>query len=109
MTDTPATPEVVNPSAVPPVAKSVLSDLLVVTAAFPIIVKLLGAHDLTKLLQWMQSADGAAFLAVVLPILASGWRARSRVKRWAKAIHWAREAPNSVVVVKEPTPPPAAD
>lgn len=60
---------------VPAVAGTMTRDVLVVLAALPILVKLIGARDLTAILHWLQSSDGATFLAIVLPVLASGWRA----------------------------------
>ena len=60
---------------VPAVAGTMTRDFLIVLAALPILVKLIGARDLTALLQWLQSSEGATFLAIILPIVASGWRA----------------------------------
>jgi hypothetical protein len=102
------TGEQVNPSAVPPATKSVLLDVMIVATFFPIVSKLIGKGDVVGIINALQTSEGAAFLAVVVPIAATAWRARLRVLRWAKAMTWAREAPNSLVVVKEPSPPPAA-
>ena len=59
----------------PAMAGTAVRDLLVILAALPILIKLIGARDLTSILQYLQSSEGATFLAVLLPILASGWRA----------------------------------
>lgn len=59
----------------PAMGGTAVRDVLVILAALPILVKLVGARDLTAILQYLQSSDGATFLAIVLPILASGWRA----------------------------------
>ena len=99
---------VVNPSAVPPATKSVLADLMIVATFFPLISKLVGQHDVIGLIKLLQTSQGAVFLSVVIPIAASAWRARNRVLRWARAIRWARAAPNSLIQVKQATPPPAA-
>ena len=101
-------PIVVNPSAVPVVGGVVLRDLMVIIAALPILLKLIGAHDLTAILQWLQSSDGATFLAVIVPIAVTAWRARRSVLSKAETVVIARSAPDSVAVVTEPSPPPAA-
>lgn len=67
--------ELTEPKAVPAVASTMARDALVIAAAVPILVKLIGARDLTAILQWLQSSEGATFLAVVLPLVVSGWRA----------------------------------
>lgn len=82
MTDTVQTPIVVNPSTVPDVTGTILRDIAIVAAAFPIVVKLVGARDLTGLLQWLQSSDGATVLAIVVPAALTAWRAwRNRVRK----------------------------
>ncbi len=108
MAETPA-PMIVNPSAVPEAAGTVARDALIVVAAFPIIVKLVGARDLSGLLSWLQSSDGATFLAIVAPILLAAWRSRRSIKARAALVTIARKVDDSVAIVTGPTPPPAAD
>lgn len=103
------TPIVVNPSAVPVVANTVVRDILIVVAAFPIIVKLVGARDLTGILQWLQSSDGATVLAIVVPAVLTWLRTRRNLRAKADAVAVARVAPDNVAVVTEPAPPPAVE
>lgn len=100
MTDTVQTPIVVNPSTVPDVTGTVLRDIAIVAAAFPIVVKLVGARDLTGLLQWLQSSDGATVMAIVLPLIVSGWRAWQNRARKTALVTVAEAAPNTVAIVK---------
>lgn len=79
---------------VPVATGTLVRDVLVVLAALPILVKLIGARDLTALLQWLQSSEGATLLAIILPVIASGWRA------W-----WAYHKERKLL---EATPPAAA-
>lgn len=95
-------PIVVNASAVPAAAGTVVRDILVMLAALPILTKLIGARDLTAILQWLQSSDGAAFLAVVVPIAVSAWRAWRSVKEQREKVALASAAPDSVAVVANP-------
>ena len=103
MTDTVDTPIVVNPNATPDVAKTVLRDVAIVAAAFPILVKLIGARDLNGLLHWLQSSDGATVLAIVVPALLAAWRGRSTLFRKRILVTVAESASNSVAVVKGTT------
>lgn len=104
MTDTVQTPIVVNPSTVPDVTGTVLRDIAIVAAAFPIVVKLVGARDLTGLLHWLQSSDGATVLAVVVPAVLTAWRAwRNRVRK-AELVAVTEAAPNTVAIVKGTNP-----
>jgi len=102
-------PIVVNPSAVPVVAGTLGRDALVVIAALPILVKLIGARDLTGILQYLQSSDGATLLSVVLPAVVLWWRSRRSVKEQAKLVAVAREAPDRVAIVTGATPPPSVE
>jgi len=106
MTETNA-PIIVNPSAVPVVANTVVRDIAIVAAAFPILVKLIGARDLTGILQWLQSSDGATVLAIVVPVVLTWWRTRRNLRAKAEAVTVAESAPNSVAIVTQPSPPPA--
>jgi len=101
-------PVVVNPSAVPAVAGTLIRDLVVILAAIPIVVRLIGARDLRGLLDWMQSSDGALVVTIVAPLIASGWRAWRAKRKKAELVTVARAAPDSVAIVTAPTPPPAA-
>ncbi len=98
------TPITVNPSTIPDATGTVVRDLLVIAAAFPILVKLIGARDLTGLLHWLQSSEGATVLAILLPILASGWRAWLATRKKATLVTVASAAPDSVAVVAQPAP-----
>lgn len=98
------TPDVINPSVLPAAGGAVLRDILVIVAAIPIVVSLIGAHDLSGLLQWVRSSDGATVLAILLPIVASGWRAVMAARRKGKTVTYARSASDSVVIVAEKNP-----
>lgn len=100
MTDTVPTPVVVNASTVPDATGSLVRDVLVIAAAMPILVKLIGARDLTGLLQWLQSSDGATVLAIVLPLAVSGWRAWLAARKKATLVTVAESASNAVAVVQ---------
>lgn len=99
------TPIVVSPSTVPEVAGTAVRDILVIAAAIPLVVKLIGARDLTGLLQWLQSSDGATVLAVVLPLAVSGWRAWRAGRQQQKFVTVARAAPDQVSVVTDAVAP----
>lgn len=103
----PTTPDVISPSVLPAAGGAVLRDLLVIIAAIPIVVSLIGAHDLTGLLAWVRSSDGATVLAILLPIVASGWRAVMAARRKSKTVTYARSASDDVVIVNEAAPPAA--
>ncbi len=100
MTEPVDTPIVVNPSTTAAAGGSLARDLLVIAAAVPIVIKLIGAHDLTGLLQSLQSSDGATVLTILLPIAASGWRAwrANRVKD--EKVTMATVVPDAVAVIK---------
>lgn len=100
MTEAVQTPIVVNPSTVPDITGTVLRDIGIVLAAFPIVVKLVGARDLTGLLHWLQSSDGATVLAVVVPAAVTAWRAWKTRSRKAALVTVAEAAPNTVAIVK---------
>lgn len=100
MTETVDTPIVVNPNATPDVAKTVMRDIAIVAAAFPILVKLIGARDLNGLLHWLQSSDGATVLAIVVPAVLSAWRGWQTRQRKAALVTVAEAAPNSVAIIK---------
>lgn len=100
MTDTVDTPIVVNPSVVPDVTGTVLRDVAIVLAAFPIVVKLVGARDLTGLLQWLQSSDGATVLAIIVPAALTAWRSRKTIFRKRILVEVTEAAPNSKAIVK---------
>jgi len=93
------TPIVVNASAAPAIAGTLARDVLVIAAALPILIKLIGAHDLTAILQWLQSSDGATFLAIALPILASGWRALLSLRAKQTTAQIADHVDDSIAVV----------
>jgi hypothetical protein len=99
---------VVNTSAVPDATGSTVRDLVVVLAAFPILLKLIGARDASAILAWLQSSEGATFLAIVVPIAVSGWRAFLAMRRKAKLVDAAKAYPDEVKLVG-PNPPPAVD
>lgn len=107
MADATETPIVINPAAAPVVANTILRDIAIVAAAFPILVKLIGAKDLTGLLQWLQSSDGATFVAIVLPLALTAWRTLRSLGIKAQTVAIAEQAPDSVAVVTRPSPPPA--
>lgn len=100
MTETVDTPIVVNPNSTPDVTKTVLHDVAIVAAAFPILVKLVGARDLTGLLQWLQSSDGATVLAIIVPAVLAAWRGWRTRQRKAALVTMAQAAPNNVAIVK---------
>jgi len=100
MTETVDTPIVVNASSAPDVTKTVLRDIAIVAAAFPILVKLIGARDLNGLLHWLQSSDGATVMAVVVPAALSAWRGWQTRRRKEALVTVAQAAPNSVAIVK---------
>jgi hypothetical protein len=101
------TPIVVNPSAVPVVAGTLGRDALVVLTALPILIKLIGARDLTGVLQYLQSSDGATLVSIVVPAVVLWWRSRRSVKEQAKLVTVAREVSDDVAVVTGATPPPS--
>lgn len=100
-------PVIVNPSAVPVVAGVVTRDILIVVAALPILVKLVGARDLTAILQWLQSSDGATFLAIVVPVLVSAWRTTLSLRRKREIVEIGMNPDNKGVIVGPALPPPA--
>lgn len=94
------TPIVVNSSLGATAGGTILRDILVIVAALPILVKLIGARDLRGILDWLASNDGATVLAIIVPLAVSGWRAWRATKQKAKLVTVAEAAPNSVAVVK---------
>jgi hypothetical protein len=102
MTDPVPTPVIVNPSQVPDATGSLGRDVLVIAAALPIIVKLIGARDLSGLLHWLQSSDGATVLAIVLPVAVSGWRAWLATRKKATLVAVADGASDRVAIVERP-------
>lgn len=107
MTDTPE-PIVINPSAVPDVIGTIVRDIAIATAAFPVIAKLVGAHDIAGLVAWLSSDAAKPLIALVVAIGLTAWRARKAFLRKAKLVIVGRAAPDSVATVTEATPPPAA-
>lgn len=93
------TPIVVNPSLLPSAGGTILRDILVIAAALPILVKLIGSRDLRGIIDWIGSSDGATVIAIVVPLLVSGWRAWRSTKQKAKFVTVAAAAPDSVAVV----------
>ncbi len=100
MTDTVDTPIVVNPATAPVVAGTVLRDIAIVAAAFPILVKLIGARDLTGLLQWLQSSDGATVVAIVVPLALTAWRSLRSKTRKDELVTVATSASDRVAIVR---------
>lgn len=93
------TPIVVNPNTVPAVGGTIVRDVLVVLVTLPILIKAIGAHDLTAILQYLQSSDGATFLAIVVPIAVSGWRALLSLRTKREMATIAEHVPDSIAVV----------
>lgn len=93
------TPIVVNASAAPAIAGTLARDILVVAVTFPILIKMAGAHDLTGILQYLQSSDGATFLAIVAPIVVGAWRALLSLRTKRKMAQIADHVDDSIAVV----------
>jgi len=93
-------PLVINPSQAASAGGTILRDILVIAAALPILVKLIGARDLRGIIDWLGSSDGATVLAIVVPVVVSGWRAWRSAKQKAKLVTVAEAAPNSVAIVR---------
>jgi len=104
MTEAVETPIVVTSSTTADVTGTIVRDIAIVAAAFPIIVQLVGARDLNGILHWLQSSDGATVLAIIVPAALTVWRAwRTRVRK-AELVTVASAAPNSVAIVKGANP-----
>lgn len=108
MTDTPA-PIVVNPSAIPVIANTVVRDIAIVAAALPILVKLVGARDLNGILHWLQSSDGATVLAIVVPLALTAWRSRRSLRIKAETVAIAEKVSDRIAIVTRPSPPPSVE
>ena len=107
MTDNPETPMLVNPAATPVIANTVLRDIAIVVAAYPILTKLIGAGDINGILHFLQSSQGATVLAVVVPVLLTAWRSRRALWIKAQTVFLAHRVSDRVAIVTAPTPPPA--
>lgn len=101
------TPIVVNPAAAPVIANTVVRDIAIVAAAFPIVVKLIGARDLNGILHWLQSSDGATVLAIVVPLVLTAWRSRRSLRSLADKVTMGRNVDDSIAIVTESSPPPS--
>jgi len=100
----PNAPDVINPSVLPAAGGAIARDVIVIVSAIPIVVALIGAHDLSGLLQWVRSSDGAMVIAILAPVIASGWRAILAARRKGKTVTYARSASDAVVIVDEKRP-----
>ena len=95
-----APPIVVTPSTIPVMLAATGRIMAILVAGVAVLVKLLSAKDLMGAWLWMQSTEGAAFLATVG--LATSWGSSLYLtwKKHKKMIVFAANADDSVGYVK---------
>lgn len=99
----------INPSVAATALPVLLRQILLVVGGFVAIVGFIGNRDMASLYAYLQSEDFITFVgtAAMLGSFAYGqWRS---LQNTADLTTIGREVPDSVAVVREPTPPPAVD
>lgn len=100
MTDNTQQPYVVSSSQVLAAVRTIGSLVVFATGFFATVVKLLSAHDLAGLYNYLQSDSVVAGLAMVAT---TGWLVWRTVAAWYKKrrdVEIAHAAPDSVAIVK---------
>jgi len=93
--------KVITPATAPAAGASLSKDALVVIAFFPILLRAIGARDATTVLNWLQSSDGATFLAIAVPAAISFWRARHAKQKKQTLLDVATGKVAAVVATKQ--------
>jgi hypothetical protein len=100
MTDTPTTPMIVNSSPTKDQIGSIARDILLVAAALPTLVAVLGTHDLGKIVAYIESQQFYPVLGVLVTGGVVVWRQIITRTRKAELVTAAKSADDSVAVVK---------
>jgi len=75
-------------------------DFLLLVAALPALIAVLGTRDLKQIVDWIAGQQGIAFLGLVIAIGTPLWRQWLARRKHANDLKMARNADDSVAVVK---------
>jgi Flp pilus assembly protein TadB len=93
-------PIVVSPSAAGVQASTGSRDLLLLVAALPALVAVLGTRDVVKIVAWLGSEPGLAFVGLILALGTTAYRQWLARRKHAETVTIARSADDSVAVIK---------
>jgi Flp pilus assembly protein TadB len=97
-------PIVVSPSAAGIQASTGSRDLLLLLAALPALVAALGTRDVVKIVAWIGSEPGLAFVGLVIALATPVYRQWLARRKHAETVTITRSAPDSVAVIKGEEP-----
>lgn len=99
--DTPDKPIEVAASAAPAQTATGARDILLLVAALPALVAILGKRDVKQLIDWLASEPGLAFVGLVIALGTAGWRQWLARRTHAEQLKMASATPDRVAVVKK--------
>ena len=98
--DTPDTPIVINASPVTDQAAAASRDVLLVVAALPTLIAVLGTHDVQQIVTYVSGAGFAPVLGILVTAGVMIWRQIVTRRHKANLVTAAEAAPNSVAIIK---------
>jgi hypothetical protein len=105
MTDTnpgtPSKPIEVPASPAPAQTATGARDMLLLIAALPALVAVLGTRDVKQIIDWLASEPGLAFVGLLIAIGTPIWRQWLARRTHAEQVKMATVAPDRVAVVKK--------
>ncbi|QDZ07441.1 hypothetical protein FPZ24_08080 [Sphingomonas panacisoli] len=75
-------------------------DVLLLVAALPALVAVLGKHSMVDTVNWLGSEPGLAFVGLVIAIGTPAWRQWKARRQHANELKMAKSASDNVAVVK---------
>ncbi len=100
MTDEVPAQIVVNPSPAGDQAATATRDVLLILAALPAFIALLGKRDVIQVVNFLSSVDGLPIVSLIIVPGVIAWRQWLARRNKARMVTVAEAAPNRVAVVK---------
>ncbi|MCP3731995.1 hypothetical protein M9978_16340 [Sphingomonas sp. MG17] len=99
--DTPDKPIEVSASPAPAQTATGARDILLLVAALPALVAILGKRDVKALIDWLASEPGLAFVGLLLAIGTAAYRQWHARRTHAEQLKMAEATPDRVAIVKK--------
>lgn len=99
--DTPDKPIEVSATAAKAQAATGARDILLLFAALPALVAVIGTRDLKQIIDWLASEPGLAFIGLLVAVLTPIYRQWLARRTHAEQVRMAAVAPDRVAVVKK--------
>lgn len=93
-------PVIINPSPVPDQLGSAGRDIMLVAAALPALIAVVGTRDVKQIVDYVGSSEFAPALAVIVTGVVFVWRQMKARRNKARMVTIANSAPDSVAVVE---------